>query len=575
MMSRNRIQILPSDLVDKISAGEVVERPVSVVRELVDNSLDAGADEILIDLKEGGRESIAVMDNGSGMSREEALLALKRHATSKISSLDDLKLLKTLGFRGEALPSIVSVCNFEMRTSDGSSGTGVRIRSSGGKEVEVSDCAMPRGCEVVANDLFFNMPARKKFLKTSSTELAHIIEFVTRTALYYSRVKFLLRNNGKEVLNFPKAGDQEERLLQVFGKEIFSGFFPVTQALFPFKLSGFIASTKFTSSTASSLYTYINGRFIPDPVIRRALLNAYGNLIEKGRYPFAVLFLDFSTPDVDFNVHPQKAEVRFSNGSEVFNTVFGCVKETLTAAPLLTAGERIAMPYQQPTISAGYRPARDAAQESLFDVITSYPQTVPEAFTRMRFSEIKPLGQYRKCFILGQYGDSLVLIDQHAAHERVNFEKMKRAFFQGSIVAQPLLMPVTSEIPSFLVSVLDDNSRRLLRLGFEVEIFSGNTMVIKSCPALLKSEGLATLVTGILENLKGVGSDQAFMSRLDKALATIACHGSIRGGDDLGLEEIRSLLTEMDEYAESTYCPHGRQAVKFFAASEVEKWFDR
>ncbi|MBM4388340.1 MAG: DNA mismatch repair endonuclease MutL, partial [Deltaproteobacteria bacterium] len=462
---------------DKIAAGEVIERPASVVRELVDNSLDAGAGEIMIELRDGGREAISVVDNGCGMSREDAVLALKRHATSKIKSLEDLKLLKTLGFRGEALPSIASVSRFELRTYDGFSGAGVRIRSSGGLDEEVSDCAMPRGCEIEANGLFFNTPARKKFLKTASTELSHIVDFVTRAAVYYHRVRFLLRNNGKETLNFPGTDDPGERLLQVFGGEIFSGLFPVAQAVFPFKMRGFASSPGFTSSSASSLYIYINGRFIPDPIVRRAVLTAYGNIIEKGRYPYAVLLLDFSTPDVDFNVHPQKAEVRFANGNEVFSTVLGRVKETVTAAPWIAAGGNRDMPATRTTMKTAYPSAGRLSQESLFERIAGFPPALPDDIPKMRFSGVRPLGQYAKCFIIGQYGDSLVLIDQHAAHERVNFERMKRAFFLGDIASQPLLMPETSEIPSFLMPALEENSLRLLKLGFEVEIFSGNTVL--------------------------------------------------------------------------------------------------
>ena len=593
---RTTIQVMPPDLQNQIAAGEVVERPASVVKELVENALDAGATRILVEVKGGGKGLIRVVDNGFGMAPEDARLSLQRHATSKLMSLDDLRAIRTFGFRGEALPSIASVCRFTLRTRHKDAATGLQLTLHGGGEIEEEEVSMARGTEILVEDLFFNVPARRKFLRKDSTEVQHITETVQRMALAHHRVHFSLQSETRKILSAPAENDPMARIYSIFGKKVCAGLYecfvegPVT-------VSGFISEPAVRKRGTSGLFTYVNGRFVRDKLIIQAIRKGYGTLLGSGDYPYAVLDIHVPVGELDVNVHPTKIEVRFERSREVFGAVQRAVQVTLADNPHIQRAVEEATQAQS-SFPGGHSPfpAPPRRDPSLQFMPRSTPippvipgsnrfQPDPQAWEvspqpvsqglPQRLSDMRYLGQYARCYLLGQLGQRLVLIDQHAAHERILFEQLRRQFQEKKVVVQNLLVPMLIELDPSQMTSVDDKQELLLRLGFVVEPFGGNTAAIKGAPMLLGQRSPERPLKALLDELEDVDSTTDTVELFHKPISTMACHSAVRSGDPMDREEVAALLKQMDDVDLAAFCPHGRPVIVFLEHGEVARWFNR
>ncbi len=587
---------MPDWLKNQIAAGEVVERPASVVKELVENALDAGASRITIEIEEGGKRSIRVLDNGTGMSRDEAVLALERHATSKCTSIEDLRNIGTFGFRGEALPSIASVSRFTLRTrpSEVPSGTQITIGDRGHREAE--ETAMPAGTNVSVDELFYNVPARRKFLKTDATENRTIVDVVQRMALSNHEVHFELRTDGRQVILAPPEDDRMARIFAILGRKVCDHLYECFLDG-PVGVRGFVSEPDLKKRGATSLFTFVNGRFVRDKLIIQAVMNGYGTLLGRGEYPYAVLDIQVPPNQMDVNVHPAKSEVRFQRSNEVFAAIARAVRMTVSEAPwfrgrlqsdseIPTAQSAQTADRFPPSVPA-YAPSGQSSpvrgyspSAPLADSPTDSP-TVPSgglAFARQStgsFASMRYLGQFANCFLLGQIGRSLVLIDQHAAHERVMFERLLQQFKESGVPGQAVLVPQLLELDPSLVAAVNDRAEMLEKLGFVLEPFGGNTVAVKSVPVLLKQRSAEPAVRAVLEELSQADDSLDAGALFHKPISTMACHMAVRAGDPMDEREVTALLQQMDGVDLAAYCPHGRPVVAFLSEEEVARWFNR
>ena len=600
-----RIRILPENLTNKIAAGEVVERPASVVKELVENALDAGCSDLVVEIEQGGRRLIRVSDDGYGMTREDALLALERHATSKIGTDADLFELSTLGFRGEALPSIASVSRFTLATREAEQIEGAEIYAEGGRIKEVKACGMAVGTVITVRNLFFNTPARLKFMKSSETEAGHVGDLLARLAISRPQTRFTYIADGRTI--FPLLpGDLLQRVTSLLGSSIGKALYPVDYVDGPLSVSGLVASPDCSRSAASHLYTFINGRFIRDKVVQHAILQSYRNFLEKGRYPVVVLFIGLPPGEVDVNVHPTKHEVRFREQGRVHDGIMAAVEMVLRSTPWLGKGRDPAASNTgtMPESSAG--PARvEAVREALaryqpsshrqgaFLVPPPVLRERPDSATRTPtpatavadsqsptaesgyFSSLAVIGQYYGSYIVCQDETDLVLIDQHAAHERVAFERLKTQFAQGCIESQGLLFPETLEFSFREGAALGENRESLARIGYELEEFGGTTWLLKGVPRILAGGDYQRTLRDIVEELQSLGKSRSFTDVLEDILARIACHSVVRGVHPLGRSEISALFAQMDATDFSSNCPHGRPVSRILSLVEIERLFKR
>ena len=603
-----RIKILPENLTNKIAAGEVVERPASVVKELVENALDAGCGEVVVEIEAGGKRLIRVTDDGSGMSREDALLSLERHATSKIAADADLFTLATLGFRGEALPSVASVSRFTLATRERGRIEGTEIYAEGGKIREVKARGMAEGTVIEVRNLFFNTPGRLKFMKSNETEAGHVGDLMARLAISRPGVRFTYINDGRTVFRALQ-GDLRHRIATLLGQELSARLYPVTQESGGTSIRGFIAGPDASRSSGSHLYTYINGRFIRDRVVQHAILQAYRNFMERGRYPVAVLFIDVPFDQVDVNVHPTKHEVRFREQGTVHDAIHGAVASVLGATPWLQPAKTVSYPPASPAVSAPvsevrvaavaealsrYRPAPDRDQRSIGSGSTGYGTAgttvpirddLPGAVIGNRmsepgspdgfFSQLTVIGQLGAAYILCQDGTDLLLIDQHAAHERVMFEQLKAQLAAAGLETQGLLFAETVELSFRESAALHEHLDDLTRLGFAPEPFGGATWLLKGVPLAISGGDYLRTFRDILEDLAGLGRSSSMDDALEEILARIACHGAVRGAHPLTGEEIRALFARMDTVDFASNCPHGRPVLARITRGEIEKMFKR
>ena len=596
-----RIKILPENLTNKIAAGEVVERPASVVKELVENALDAGCSEVVVEIEGGGRRLIRVTDNGSGMSREDALLSLERHATSKIATDDDLFHLATLGFRGEALPSIASVSRFTLATRAEGQIEGTELYAEGGRIKEVKACGMARGTVISVRNLFFNTPARLKFMKSTETETGHVGEFMTRLAISRPDVRFTFLSEERTVFRALDDGLQG-RVAALLGAKLAADLYPLAYAGGGLSVTGLVARPECSRSAASHLYTYINGRYIRDKVVQHAILQACRNFMERGRYPVVILFMEVPPAEVDVNVHPTKHEVRFREQGKVHDAIQAAVESVLRATPWVRSPARQessvdAAPFPSPASSlrvAGVREALSRYQPGTEQQRLPAGPGIrnPESGTRdlelrtrtpgLRtpavsgyFSSLTIIGQFNAAYILCQDGTDLVIIDQHAAHERVAFERLKSQFAGGGVEAQGLLFPETVELSFGEAAAYAENQAELDRLGFELESFGGATRVLKAVPRLLAGGEYLRTLRDILEELQGLGRSRTFTDILEDILTRIACHSVVRGAHLLTPQEVGALFAQMDAADFSTNCPHGRPVSRRIGLAEIERMFKR
>lgn len=604
---QSTIHVLPEELCNKIAAGEVVERPSSVVKELLENSLDAGATEILVELQAGGKKLIRIADNGCGMNRQDAFLSLERHATSKINSDADLFALRTLGFRGEALASIASVSRFLLQTCGNDDGLGQQIYAEGGAVKRAEEIGLPQGTVVEVRNLFFNLPARRKFLRKEQTELSHAADVVTKQALANPDVCFRLKHNQRMLLDLRREKGLRERFAALLGRSLLKDMLEIEQqAGSDLCLTGLISQPRLTRSAASHIYTFINGRYIRDRVVQHAVMAGYRHLLMKGRYPVVALFLQIDPALVDVNVHPTKHEVRFREQGLVHDFIVNSLKQALKPADWLsesaTAADPVSSPSSRPicyplpsvpTAPVASEPVtvyvaeaspvepslptsqpsgeRTVASQALPTEQLNLPESEPQGF----FSGLQILGQYHQSYLLCQDADDLILVDQHAAHERIGFEKLRHSYAAGSVSSQSLLFPEVLELDYRSAAALEDNRTELERLGFDIEPFGGKSFALKSVPQVLVDRDAGQLVIDVALELEKVGRAGQLQESIDEILILMACHGVIRANQALSTEEIKALLRELDQIDFKANCPHGRPVMQRMTLTEVERLFRR
>ena len=586
------INRLPADLANQIAAGEVVERPASVVKELVENAIDAGARRVQIHVELGGKKQVRVEDDGEGMGPEDARLAIERHATSKIRRADDLAAILTLGFRGEALPSIASVSHFVLRTRARGLASGTEIRVNGGAVASVTEIGAAEGTVVEVNDLFYNLPARRKFLKSDGAESAQVSRIVTQLALAYPEVGFTLTSAARTVLQAPPAASPRDRLYQIYGER--DDLMEVRKEAGGMRISGFIAALAEQGPTRGPQNLFINRRIVKDRTIAHAIIDSYSQASIKERSPEVHLFIEMPADALDVNVHPTKAEVRFRDQSLVHEVVRRAFMEALgqSGVPQLqlqpeTARHFSASPALPGVLAGGIYPNRwlpNAAAPGTVAPGTVAPGTLapstlaPSTLAPTATPTLKPLiplGQFRDTFIIAVDDDGLAIIDQHVAHERVLFERVMERLTTGRFESQRLLVPMVLDLAPSACQALVNRTAELERFGFELEGFGGATIKVTAVPALLKIEDCSKALLALAEDLEGLDRGSQVQDALQRIAATTACHAAVKANDPLTYEKMAHILEELRATAYSTVCPHGRPVMLRLTRREIEKNFDR
>jgi len=602
-----KIRILPDALASQVAAGEVVERPAALVRELVENSLDAGARHIEVHAQRGGSALIRIVDDGSGMDREDAMLCLERHATSKIRTKEDLGAICTFGFRGEALPSIASVSRFRLATREKEALVGTEIEVNGGKLTAVRDHGGAPGTVIEARTLFFNVPARRKFLRTENTEFAHVEQQLRLHAIANPQVAFTLTHNGELVLHLPATRDMLERIRGLMGEELASRLLKVEETTRQgVTVSGYIGGPGMSRSNRQMQTTYLNGRPIESPSISYGLREGFHTALMKGQYPITFLFIQMEPQAFDVNVHPAKKEVRFHDGNGVRDAIAHCVGRTLENAAKLPTGHAPARPapvvpdsrqeeLRMPVV-ASTPPMRQAvplsAPQSVSTVIqptaraesqppaaSPFPKPAaepkPTATATTSPTDFRIIGVLQKLYVLMESKEGLVLMDQHAAHERVNFEKFRRALESGGVPCQRLLIPVTLQTTPRDADLLKQNLTALSRLGIEIEPFGPNIFKVETLPAFLKTDDPAAWLDQVIEELSSLSSKTSSLRLSEDAIATTACRASVKSNDALSLPELQALLKDLLACEMPYCCPHGRPTLVQISTAELERKFGR
>ncbi len=571
----NTIRILPEKVASQIAAGEVIERPASVVRELIDNSIDAKADRITIKIEKGGKDLIKVRDNGIGMSRDDLLLCLERHATSKIRTASDLMQIKSFGFRGEAIPSMASVSRMQMTSLPQKELLGNRVKISGGKLLTIEEVGAPPGTIVEIRDLFFNIPARRKFLKTKATEMNHIMDSVLRAAMPFPDISFRLEEGEKEILRLPASQDPLLRLSLLMGREAGQSILSKEDEQSDLHIAIHAAPGDFARNRADRLFVYVNGRNIKDRFITKAIMAGYGQRLMKGRYPQALVFIDIDPSQIDVNVHPAKQEIKFQDGQKVFSAIATAVDKTLAPASHTAGHSRInenhVVPQTNPSapiISEHSEPYEQRLTPTPFP----FPEKPPLSLTNAEGPRI--IGQLGNMYILCQLEDGLLIVDQHAAHERIVYETLKKSLLSSRIEIQNLLIPHEMEFSLKEKGTLLEKGDLLAHFGIELDHFGGNAFLLRAVPALLKNVNWQMLISEFISNLEE-GNQTNNADITDKAVTLMACHGAIRAGQRLTFTEMSNLLHQLKEMDLPTNCPHGRPIFKQFTFYEMSKMFKR
>ena len=588
-----RIHKLPPDLANQIAAGEVVERPASVVKELVENALDAGATRISIAVELGGKKLIRVEDDGEGMDAEDARLAIERHATSKIRRADDLGAIRTLGFRGEALPSIASVSHFTLRTRARGTGSGTEIRVNAGAIASIREVGAPEGTCIEVADLFYNLPARRKFLKSDTAEAAQISRLATQLALGYPEVGFTLTSGPRTLLQCPPAATLQDRFFQLFGDR--PDLVPVRKEAGGLSIEGYAAALGDQGPVRGAQNVFVNRRIVKDRTIAHAIIDAYSVATIKERSPEVHLFLKVPADRVDVNVHPTKAEVRFLEGSFVHEVIRRALGEALgqsrapeyqLAAVQIRPGEPANMTI--PGVLSGASIANRWTGEALGrrsyeppnpsleppnQTLNAEPRTPNPPADGIR--PMIPLGQFRDTFIIAVDDEGVAIIDQHVAHERVLFEQVMERLTSGRLESQRLLTPLVLELSGAQRDALRQHAATLERIGIDIEEFSGGAVRLSAVPALLDPAECEAAIRALAEDLEGLDRGSPVEDALRRIAATMACHAAVKANYTLTLEKMRYILEELRRTAYSSVCPHGRPVVLRLTRREIEKNFQR
>ena len=586
------IKILPDHVINKIAAGEVVERPASVVKELIENSIDAGATQIFIDIEEAGKRLIRITDNGSGMSNEDARTAFLRHATSKITSDTDLESIRTMGFRGEALSSIASVSHVRLQSAMKDATSGALIEIEGGIVKTVSEAAAPQGTSLEISHLFFNTPARRKFLKSPATEFSHILTAVSRQAMAQPSVRFRLTHNKKTVLELSPSVSVRERALQLYGEEIAGNLIEFAGGT-DVHVKGLIGRPGTSRADKTYQEFFVNRRAVKNPSLTHALYSACGDMLMRGRHPVAFIFIEIDPTLVDVNVHPAKAEVRFRNQSQLHDLVRDVLREALRGVNTSSAtthadGVRESLSDYLSNVKSSEFGVRS------WDTRNAVPKSAEQAQNReleystapvsfASYSELPtlnsellhPLAQIHDSFIIAQSREGMALIDQHAAHERVLFERLQDQFKAGHVAVQGLLVPDQVELGPAQSTVLAEYLPELSKLGFLAEDFGNGTFVIKAVPALLVGADIKQLLLDILDEVNVHGKSGRMDEVRDAMLSVMACHPAIKVHRHLDRQEMEMLLADLFKCRMPHTCPHGRPTIVRFTMTEIMKMFKR
>lgn len=605
-----RIKALSAQLANQIAAGEVVERPASVVKELIENSIDAGANEIVLDVEQGGVRLIRIRDNGSGIYKDDLPLALSRHATSKIFQQEDLERVASLGFRGEALPSISSVSRLDLRTRTAEDESGWQVQADGREQLaDPQPVAHPIGTTIEIRDLFYNTPARRKFLRTEKTEFNHLEDVVKRIGLSFFDVSIQLKHNHKLVLNLQGARSREakeRRVANVLGKPFIENSVFVEMAAAGLKIYGWVGLPTYNRSQADQQYFYVNGRMVKDKLVTHAIRQAYQDVMFHGRHPAYVLYLTLDPALVDVNAHPAKHEVRFREGRMVHDFIFRSLHEALSQirpenqqnAANLNTSNQSSSTLTQPTGSASYAPQireqhsmalqvaeQMAAYKALHprQEISASGQAPAEesrlAEASQNESEVPPLGfavaQIHGVYIVAQNAKGMVLVDMHAAHERIVYERMKAAHDARNIITMPLLLPLTIRLSEKEVRVVEEHSNVLAEFGFEISLMGSDSIVVRQIPTLLKEANVDNLVRDVVSDLVQYGSSERLKEFRNSMLATIACHGAVRANRQLTIPEMNAVLRDMEATERSGQCNHGRPTWVQLEMKDLDKLFMR
>jgi DNA mismatch repair protein MutL len=606
----SKIRVLADHVANQIAAGEVVERPASVAKELVENSIDAGATRITIEIEAGGRRLLKVSDDGEGMVRDDAILAFERHATSKIRASDDLIAIGTLGFRGEALASIASVAKVELTTNTADATAGTRVGIDGGRMRDVKDAAHPRGTTIAVRDLFFNVPARRKFLRSEATETFHLTNLVTHYALAHPEIAFAFVNNGRDVVRAVAAKNLRERAYQIFGEAFLENLLEVDGGEASVaRITGFVSAPRDRRTSRDSQYLFVNRRFVRDRMIGRSLSEGYRSILPHGVYPAALLFVETPLEEVDVNVHPAKTEVRFRRPDAVADAVREAVRRALASAgfvyqePQIQRVEpqlepQIPPPFQtaataavsasppQPRIEFTPLPSGDEIARDIEAMIrsSSVPALPPvdsaqklarEVTPETLSANIRPLGQLEESFIIATDDEGLLLIDQHVAHERVLFDKYRALESERRVESQQLLVPETFELTPAQAAVFDQLAPELEVYGFELMRLSGRTVAIRSVPADLPAGEARNMLAELLETVDAEKKSSARETLRDEIAASLACHAAIKVNMSLTPEKMRWLIDRLLQTSSPTTCPHGRPVILRLGMRDILKGFHR
>jgi DNA mismatch repair protein MutL len=578
-----RVRILPPELASQIAAGEVVERPASAVKELVENALDAGASRCDVRLAGGGISELSVVDDGVGMNEDDARLCIERHATSKLSSVSDLAKLSSFGFRGEALPSIASVSRFALRTRARDSDAGIEIAVDAGGPPAARAVGIPVGTNVQIRDLFYNVPGRRKFLRSTGTESGHVSEVVENAALARFDVTFTLERDGRKVREWLRASSRQERVRAAFPDEDLA---VCRGERGPLSVEAFLSRPERARTGAAGLRILVNNRPIRDRALALTTAQAYGSVLERGRYPRGVLYLDLPPELVDVNVHPQKAEVRFADPRALTDALYSCLSRALASAFSLPKPARSAWanrpnpvpnpePSPTPSPSAAPTPAApipsrsEPPREPLISVRDHTAAPIRPAGA-INWSSLRFVAQLRATYLLCEGPDGLYVLDQHAAAERVTFTKLRHAYQARAVPSQSLLFPVTLDVSESEAVLVEEYANQIAEVGLDVRVRGVNVLSVHGIPKLLQTASVERLVRDLLSEVSRAGG-RGFSDAVDLALATMACHGSIRAGDSLSPAEATALLRALDGADFAGHCPHGRPVVTFISYSELER----
>ncbi len=603
MEKEKRIQILSDEMANKIAAGEVIERPASVVKELLENSIDAGATEITLEIESAGKELIKISDNGCGMTAEDAKMAFQRHATSKLYEMSDLESIQTLGFRGEALPSIASVSKVLLTTSHDENTSGYEIEVEGGKNVSAKETARPKGTTFEVRELFYNTPARRKFLKRDSTEASHIVQATTQQALAHPEIDFSLTHNGRKIINVRRTEQSLYRIAEIMGADLTKELVPVESSDNSYHLEGFVSNPVFTRGTPSSQYFFVNNRYVKDKVILHAIQHGYSHLLPKGQYPVIFLYFTMAPHLVDVNVHPAKAEVRFAFQQDVHRFVSEAIRNAIAQnepaiklpEPDEAVPENLPPPNEineltkkssfQSLSSAGpaepFWPGNDQPKPPQRNLDIFYSNDEPGAtknarspqsclgqtevfdgqltpVSRLMYSEFEPLGQLKQSFIIMQGPRGILIVDQHIAHERILYERFRDAAKKRAVEVQKLLFPKSIDVLPEEIETLEPHLEMLGELGLELEAFGTNGFLLRSVPSILKKEDGEELVRDIISELQIKGKVDAVKDKYEDLVVMMSCRNAIKINHSLDMDQIRKLLYDLEQTEMPYTCPHGR-----------------